>query len=423
MWRWASLWVCWRRLTLLCLEKIALVQPYVAPASLAEMAPRLERLTSARLRNLVMPPDIMAAYLEKTNKTSRKLLASWCMAIALINIPGAIIDMFEATPYWRLVTLDYRIIISGGFILAAQLYHRYPLRRAEHIPVIILTNGTILVAGLAGLNNGMLEFYQVHMIMSVVLACSGLIYMPLQGAAAAWLCGSSIATISLMFFVSPFMAPVDKAELVVFFGCVLAALVQARRVQNLYQYQLFLLRARDELRTDEANRRNEQLSSIAYVDRLTDVPNRRYFEEIADAIDAAPAHALPLAICMLDVDHFKNLNDQLGHTQGDRCLRVVAATIRNSLRNQSDMVARYGGEEFVLILPNTNREQALEIAERIREAVMNLNHPNPGTNLGHVTISVGVACAARPIRVEPLLRQADEALYRAKSAGRNKVCE
>jgi diguanylate cyclase (GGDEF)-like protein len=422
MWRWASRWASWRRVSLLCLEKIGLLQPYVAPASLAEMAPRLESLTSTRLRELVMPPDFMAAYLEKTNKTSRKLLASWCITIGLINIPGGILDMFEAAAYWRLITLEYRIIITCGFVLAAQLYQRYPLRRAEHIPIIVLANATILISAISTPQSDLFEFHQIHIIMAVVLACSGLIYLPLDGAAAAWLAGSSIVSMTLAISVSQ-LATVDKASLILFFTCVLTALVQARRTQNVYQHQLFLLRARDELRTEEANRRNEQLSSIAYVDRLTDVPNRRYFEEIADAIDAAPARALPLAICMLDVDHFKNLNDELGHTQGDRCLRVVAATIRNSLRNQSDMLARYGGEEFILILPNTSREQALEIAERIREAVLHLNHPNPGTTRGHVTISVGVACTARPMKVEPLLRQADEALYRAKSTGRNKVCE
>ena len=288
MWRWASRWASWRRVSLLCLEKIGLLQPYVAPASLAEMAPRLESLTSTRLRELVMPPDFMAAYLEKTNKTSRKLLASWCITIGLINIPGGILDMFEAAAYWRLITLEYRIIITCGFVLAAQLYQRYPLRRAEHIPIIVLANATILISAISTPQSDLFEFHQIHIIMAVVLACSGLIYLPLDGAAAAWLAGSSIVSMTLAISVSQ-LATVDKASLILFFTCVLTALVQARRTQNVYQHQLFLLRARDELRTEEANRRNEQLSSIAYVDRLTDVPNRRYFEEIADAIDAAPA--------------------------------------------------------------------------------------------------------------------------------------
>jgi diguanylate cyclase (GGDEF)-like protein len=125
----------------------------------------------------------------------------------------------------------------------------------------------------------------------------------------------------------------------------------------------------------------------------------------------------------MDIDQFKRLNDRLGHLQGDRCLRVVAQAIRNQLRGASDILARYGGEEFVLLLPGTDRAAAVAIAERIRTAVLELNHPHPAVDCGVVTISIGVSSAAeRPVLVEDLLNQADEALYLAKRGGRNKVC-
>jgi diguanylate cyclase (GGDEF)-like protein len=193
-------------------------------------------------------------------------------------------------------------------------------------------------------------------------------------------------------------------------------------VQNLHQHRAFLLQSREELRTNEANKRSELLSNIAYTDRLTDIPNRRYFDEIVETLHAQSGDTLPLSLCLIDIDHFKQLNDQLGHLQGDRCLRLVAACLHHNMRDKNDVLARYGGEEFVILLPGTTAEQAWVIADRMRHAIMELNHPNPGTASGVVTVSMGLATAEEgPLQIEFLLREADEALYRAKANGRNKV--
>jgi len=131
---------------------------------------------------------------------------------------------------------------------------------------------------------------------------------------------------------------------------------------------------------------------------------------------------LPLSICMIDIEHFKLLNDTLGHLQGDRCLKLVAAAMRGNLRGQSDILARYDGEEFVLLLPGTDMAAACEVAERIRAAVKDLEHPNPGSPHGVVTVSIGVAeLLSPPIVLPTLLENADHALYRAKLSGRNRV--
>jgi diguanylate cyclase (GGDEF)-like protein len=127
-------------------------------------------------------------------------------------------------------------------------------------------------------------------------------------------------------------------------------------------------------------------------------------------------------MCMVDIDHFKRLNDTLGHLQGDRCLNVVAAAIRNTLRGGSDILARYGGEEFIIVLPHTTLPDALEVVERVRQAIVNLGHPNPGSAANVVTASFGVAVsAAAPCHIEELIARADTALYRAKTLGRNCV--
>jgi diguanylate cyclase (GGDEF)-like protein len=140
-------------------------------------------------------------------------------------------------------------------------------------------------------------------------------------------------------------------------------------------------------------------------------------------MQAKPLLYLPLAACILDIDHFKLLNDRLGHLEGDRCLQLVATTLRENLRAASDFVARYGGEEFVLILCQTDVKAATQSVERLRKAVRALDYRNPGTVEGYITISAGLAFASgTAFDPKQLLEKADRALYRAKEAGRNQVC-
>jgi diguanylate cyclase (GGDEF)-like protein len=199
--------------------------------------------------------------------------------------------------------------------------------------------------------------------------------------------------------------------------------VNARWVQNLYRYRVFLLQVRDEMRSGQMAALNAQLAGIAYTDRLTDVPNRRFFDEKMAAIRADPQAYLPLVICLIDIDHFKLLNDRLGHQQGDRCLQMVAASLRQNLRAKTDLLARYGGEEFVVVLPQTDYATGIQLVERLRLAVRFLHHPNPDAPMGLVTMSAGMAAAdGDDLDPDALLAQADGALYRAKSAGRDQIC-
>jgi diguanylate cyclase (GGDEF)-like protein len=400
---------------------VRLVQAPVRAATPAEMEARLPDLVGTRLTKLTLPPDVKAAFRERTGKANREMMAAYCNIVGWVNLPATTLDFGILPRHAILADVDFRVVITGMFLLAGQLFKQRRMAGLEHIPLTIICTVTILLAGMNGLNSGSNEAFLNYLIMGIVISCTGIMFLPVDLTGLTWLAGGAITVMTIMVIISSLSTWVEKFEILVFYGAVIIALVKARHTQNLYQQRLFLLRVQDELRTAEANRRNEQLSSMAYVDRLTDVPNRRYFEEISETINAAPENALPLALCMIDIDHFKNLNDKLGHTQGDRCLRVVATAIRNQLRQKSDMVARYGGEEFVLVLPNTGAEQAREIIERVRLAVLALNHPNPGTALEHVSISAGMAVAEHLVSVEILLQEADEALYRAKSGGRNRV--
>jgi diguanylate cyclase (GGDEF)-like protein len=129
-----------------------------------------------------------------------------------------------------------------------------------------------------------------------------------------------------------------------------------------------------------------------------------------------------MALLMLDVDHFKQINDRWGHQVGDQALTLIAQTLRTRIR-VFDSIARYGGEEFVVVMPGTNELDALSAAERLRGAVEELRFvPEPG--LAHpLTVSVGIACLQPGSRSTPerLIQAADQALYAAKRAGRNRV--
>jgi diguanylate cyclase (GGDEF)-like protein len=158
----------------------------------------------------------------------------------------------------------------------------------------------------------------------------------------------------------------------------------------------------------------------AKIDVLTRLPNRRYFDE-ALAIESPRRRANDsMGILMVDIDHFKILNDRFGHATGDRVLRAVAKAIAGAVRDE-DTPARYGGEEFAVLLRRTDKEGAVEVGERIRRAVVKLHPASLGIS-EPVTVSVGVAVAgADGIPVKRLVERADQALYKAKRQGRDRV--
>jgi diguanylate cyclase (GGDEF)-like protein len=165
------------------------------------------------------------------------------------------------------------------------------------------------------------------------------------------------------------------------------------------------------------------LLRISVRDGLTGVYNRAYFDgQYRKEFDRARRTDAPLSLILTDIDHFKQYNDAFGHLKGDACLAAVASALAGVLKRPADFVARYGGEEFVIVLPETDLRGASEIAEQAREAVMQLSLATPAL-VGYVTISAGCAVVG-PDRVLPpddLVGAADAALYRAKSAGRNRV--
>ncbi|MEJ2589465.1 MAG: diguanylate cyclase [Deltaproteobacteria bacterium] len=172
----------------------------------------------------------------------------------------------------------------------------------------------------------------------------------------------------------------------------------------------------------ELKEATKKLTEMATVDDLTGLFNRRYaMEALAQEMERTRRYHTPLAICMMDLDHFKEVNDQHGHAAGDAVLSKIGEFLKEGKR-QSDIVCRYGGEEFLLILPNTERKGAIQLCERLRERVAEHHFELEGGTT-RITISIGLSQYNENTdqSLGELLKRADNALYRAKEAGRNRV--
>ena len=178
-------------------------------------------------------------------------------------------------------------------------------------------------------------------------------------------------------------------------------------------------------RTSALERANRKLEQLARKDALTGIANRRVFDEsLAQEFRRAKRNKKPLSLIICDIDYFKNYNDTYGHIAGDKCLHTVAQTIQDAFQRAGELVARYGGEEFAVILPLLEKEAAFAAAENIRLLIWNLNIPHKSSQISkQLSVSLGVASAdgVSQYNTQQLINAADNALYKAKHNGRNRV--
>jgi diguanylate cyclase (GGDEF)-like protein/PAS domain S-box-containing protein len=173
----------------------------------------------------------------------------------------------------------------------------------------------------------------------------------------------------------------------------------------------------------EIEKLKAEKETLSYTDDLTGISNHRYFiHQLTVEVKKQKRYPTALSLLMIDIDYFKHYNDTNGHLAGDQVLRAVAMLIGHGVRD-SDIVARYGGEEFSAILINTGKKEAMEIAERVRKLVAENGFPNESAQPnGKLTVSIGAATFSPSIgTLTDLIREADNALYRAKRTGRNRV--
>lgn len=167
----------------------------------------------------------------------------------------------------------------------------------------------------------------------------------------------------------------------------------------------------------EKKKQEEKLKHLSYHDQLTGLHNRQFFNSIIDdEITRSEIYEQKFSMCIMDLDHFKNVNDTWGHPIGDELLKLTAETALKNKRN-SDLLFRFGGEEFVILMPGTNLDGSILSLEKIREAIEGINHPITGKQ----TVSIGVAERLKYESFFDWYKRADDALYRAKHEGRNRV--
>lgn len=225
---------------------------------------------------------------------------------------------------------------------------------------------------------------------------------------------------SLQAFSQDIVAPtVNRARL----RDLVASLIVATRdvTANNRTLEARMRESREEIRS-----LHEMLEAVrveSLTDPLTGIGNRKLFEEVLrKAVGDAVANRQSIALIVLDIDHFKRFNDVYGHLTGDRVLRLVALTMREMVDSRAT-IARFGGEEFGVIVPYGRRDDALDLAERIRTSVMGreLVKRSSGESLGRVTVSVGVAAYRAGDTAVSLIERADQCMFAAKRSGRNRV--
>jgi diguanylate cyclase (GGDEF)-like protein len=324
----------------------------------------------------------------------------------------------------------------GGFplfVIGYAIAHRRDLERVgdpRFSPPVVAVFAFVVVAIVASL--GVLTLRGEHLLPAIVqrdrydlLLSTGvgpLVMLSIVCALAALLRFTRLRTVTDLWLAVALFASLLDCSLTLFAGDRYSLGWYLARVESLFASTIVLLSFLGAI-----DRLLARLAILSRLDELTGLANRRAFaEDLASAIAMAARANQSVSLLMLDVDYFKAFNDTYGHQQGDEALRTVAACVAKSLTRRSDFAARYGGEEFAVVLPVTEIDGAVQVAERIRSTVVRREVEHAGSPLGVLTVSIGTATlepAALRERgsAEKLVRLADAALYRAKEAGRNIV--
>ena len=382
-----------------------------------------------------------------------------CMAFFMFAMHGVSYKfLWPGAPYWNSASL---LVALSGAVLFPCLFTRRFLALPQHRPW--LSNALMAVVVLSALV-GLAAFFvsYANLVIFAILAAVLSIITNFSAGIIRWMDGSRPAFYYnlawTLLLLGAFVFALNKlgvlprnwltengvllgvgAEMVLLSFALVSRMNEERRLreeaqQETAQTQRELLDAQVEQtrkldrlvqeRTLELEEANRKLTEMSMTDGLTGVRNRRYLDHILEReFQRARRQQSRLALLMIDIDHFKQINDSNGHAIGDACLIAVAGRIEGQVRRSQDVVARYGGEEFVVLLPDLDEEGAWEVARAIHR-VINGEPINVEETPFSLTASTGVALMTpEPEETDPelLVRQADQYLYWAKSAGRNRI--
>ncbi|PBC02707.1 GGDEF domain-containing protein [Mesorhizobium sp. WSM3860] len=387
------------------------------------LAAEVDRLLARRTRDIRLKGEIKNLFRARVWSQTAKIIRSWMTWVALLDVLTLALNMLILPR-----SVAHSMLLPGAIIPPVAVAVVFAWRK----PQAAWLQGTSLIAGmflillsvaLVGVSAGG-EFYEGQLNVMLFVAITAIIIFGIPLAWTVAIAGLALGLYLLFQLQNPAIGFGSAVAATLFFASGIFATVAARRIMTILAQKTFLFELRDRRRVAELAKANQRLEMLARTDPLTGIANRRWMTETLGRIWGSDRRCLDgAAMLMCDIDHFKKLNDHLGHAEGDRCLVEVARIIQENVRRDHDHVARYGGEEFLVLLPGVTEEEATSVAERIRKSIEAAAIPNPGSRARRVTLSIGVAVqtADEAVSPEQLQRQADAALYLAKERGRNRI--
>jgi diguanylate cyclase (GGDEF)-like protein len=388
---------------------------------------QIERLSRKGFQRLALPKPLENAFEQSTLvQRSERLWLEGLIAIGLFNIYVLVDHYLQGSSSW--LPIQIRLCIVTPLALLINLSMRWSPNKIYRETSIAGASCLIGVTHLyleSNKNSASSAYAQVGLIVAVIFVN---VVMRLQFFYA--LSASMILLASDLVFIQHdhFLNPSEKLLGITLAVCAISMTVIANYSIGREERLGFLMRLRSEIQSKELSFLNVELQRLSCIDSLTGLANRHAYElQFArlwrEAVDSGSC----LSAIVVDIDHFKLTNDTRGHLYGDRVLVRVASLLLQSLRCKDDFAARFGGEEFVVLLPDTTREGAIIVAERIRTLVEVAGSPALPEPGGHPRLSTvscgGASCYPSDTTCkEDLLDAADKALYQAKELGRNLVC-
>ncbi|WP_245499234.1 GGDEF domain-containing protein [Mesorhizobium sp. M1A.F.Ca.ET.072.01.1.1] len=376
-----------------------------------------------RTRDIRLKGEIRNLFRARVWPQTAKIIRAWMTWVALLDVLTLALNMLMLPR-----SVAHSMLLPGAIIPPVAVAVVFAWRK----PQAAWLQGTSLIAGmflillsvaLVGVSAGG-EFYERQLNVMLFVAITAIIIFGIPLAWTVANAGLALGLYLVFQLQNPAIGLGSAVAATLFFASGIFATVAARRIMTILAQKTFLFELRDRRRVAELAKANQRLEMLARTDPLTGIANRRWMTETLGRIWGSDKLCLDgAAMLMCDIDHFKKLNDHLGHAEGDRCLVEVARIIQENVRRDHDLLARYGGEEFLVLLPGVTKEEATSVAERIRKSIEAAAIPNPGSRVRRVTLSIGVAVqsADQAVSPEQLQRLADAALYLAKQAGRNQV--
>ena len=373
---------------------------------------------------LRFPPSLEVRYRHDKEANRLRLIRIGTMFIVVMVAILLVSDWIMVPDQFRTaVVLRVFVETPLALVILFSLHRAAPEVRERLMALMTLTTAAVCTYVVVGSHDELAAMYLVALVV-VPLFNGSAVRLPF------WRAVFVDVVVLVMFTFGAFLVehphiPVLISEALVMVSTTIFTLFCIHRSE--YEERAnWLLQQQQQLLQDEVEHTNGQLEKLSRFDPLTDLANRRYFDEFLQAAwSRAERQSSNVALLMIDIDHFKAYNDHYGHAQGDICIQAVAKAMTDCLRKPEGLVARYGGEEFVVVLPAATLAIAQAAAERIRQGVarQHIEHVgSPGAR--EVTLSIGVACmqAGSPdTSAATLIACADAALYQAKTQGRNAV--